>query len=260
VNESTSRNASWNADLYEGAHAFVWRHGAPLVELLAPKRGERILDVGCGTGQLTCAIAEAGASVVGFDKSEDMIVRARRNAPHVDFRVADACDARFDEPFDAVFSNATLHWVKPPERGVTTIVASLRPGGRFVAEFGGAGNVRSVCGALVDALDAAGVRDAASRVPWYFPSVGEYASLLERAGMRVTFAALVDRPTPLEDGERGLASWIAMFGEAFFEGLTARERDDAIARVETALRPSRFDGTTWTLDYVRLRIVAERTR
>src|SRR5688572_29408085 len=142
----------WDPDLYQSAHAFVWERAADLIDLLAPRPGERVLDLGCGTGQLTAQIAEGGATVLGVDRSPEMIAQARRNFPHLPFQVGDATTFSTDEPFDAVFSNATLHWVKPPAAAAARVFAALRPGGRFVAEFGGRGNVGRVCAALRHAM------------------------------------------------------------------------------------------------------------
>src|SRR5262245_22336955 len=141
-------NQTWDAGLYDGRHAFVWRHGASLVELLAPKPGERVLDLGCGTGHLTARIAEAGAVAVGLDGSAEMLKQARAAYPQLEFVQADARDFRFDEPFDAVFSNAVLHWINEPAAVIRCVRDALKPGGRFVAEFGGRGNVRAVVAAL----------------------------------------------------------------------------------------------------------------
>jgi len=150
-----------------------------LLELLGPGKGERILDLGCGTGQLTADIAATGVQVVGLDSSPEMLGQARQNYPHLKFVLADATSFRFDEPFDAVFSNAALHWVKNADAAVGSIAAALRPDGRFVAEFGGKGNIASIMGALDAVFGAA----AGERCPWWFPGIGEYAPLLEHHGL-----------------------------------------------------------------------------
>jgi trans-aconitate methyltransferase len=244
----------WDADLYDGKHAFVWRHGASLVELLAPRPGERVLDLGCGTGHLTAAIVQAGTVAVGLDHSAEMLGQARAAYPHIEFVQGDAREFAFAEPFDAVFSNATLHWVRPPEAVARRVRDALKPGGRFVAEFGGAGNVRYV----VDALHtAAGRLGLEPNVPdWYYPGVGEYATLLEKAGLEVRFATLFDRPTPLE-GEDGLRDWLRMFVGAALDVVPEGRREEFLRAVEDAARPALFrDG--WFADYRRLRVVAVR--
>src|SRR5262249_35286620 len=137
-------NAKWDPALYEDKHAFVWRHGASLVELLAPQPGEHVLDLGCGTGHLTAAIAKAGACVVGIDQSPEMIAQARKHYPNLRFESGDARRLAFAEEFDALFSNAVLHWISEAELVVQSVARALKPGGRFVAEFGGKGNVRAI--------------------------------------------------------------------------------------------------------------------
>ena len=245
----------WDARLYDDRHAFVWRSAASLVELLAPQRGERILDLGCGTGHLTAQLAAAGAEAVGIDSSAAMIDEARRSHPDVRFFVADARDYRTDNPFDAVFSNAALHWVRPPEAAVRTIHDALRPGGRFVAEFGGRGNVERVVAALRRLQS-----EYFSNAPlpdWYFPSVAEYATLLEAAGLETREAWLFDRPTPLE-GPDGLRSWVRMFATDAVAAVGANREDEFFARLEEDVRDELFGDTGWFADYRRLRITAVR--
>jgi trans-aconitate methyltransferase len=244
---------TWDTGLYDDKHSFVWKYGASLIEILAPRAGERVLDLGCGTGHLTARIAEAGAEVVGIDSSPEMIAEARRLFPSISFEVADARDFHFDEPFDAVFSNAVLHWVKPPEQAVACVRRALGPGGRFVAEFGGRGNVAAIVDALGAASRAIGL--GAWEHPWYYPSIGEYAPLLERAGLEVTDAALFDRPTPLE-GTDGLRHWVEMFARDLVARVPAADRGRFFEHVEEAARPRLLRDGTWYSDYRRLRIVA----
>src|SRR3954468_2783884 len=174
---------TWDPNLYQEKHAFVFERGGDLVELLAPKAGERILDLGCGTGQLTRRITDAGAVVTGIDHSSEMIAQAKANYPEIPFEIADVRELAVDEPFDAVFSNAVLHWVKPPERAVERISVALNPGGRFVAEFGGKGTVALIRRPIRAAAGELNPPALATIDPWYFPSVAEYASLLERHGL-----------------------------------------------------------------------------
>jgi trans-aconitate methyltransferase len=245
----------WDPGLYDGKHAFVWKHGGALVELLAPQPGERILDLGCGTGHLTAALAEAGAAVVGLDHSEEMLRQARSAYPRLEFVQGDARSFVFAEPFDAVFSNATLHWVRPPETVVGRVRDALRPGGRFVAEFGGRGNVRTIAAALQSAARRLGL--ALEAPPWYYPGVAEYASLLEAAGLEVRSALLFDRPTPLE-GPNGLRDWAAMFVRAMLDSLPPPRRDEFLRALEDEARPVLFRDGGWIADYRRLRIAAVR--
>lgn len=162
--------------MYEAKHAFVWKVADSLLELLDARAGERILDLGCGMGHLAAKIASAGADVVGLDHSQTMLDQARVSFPHLRFEQGDARGFSLDLPFDAVFSNATLHWVKPPEAAAACIAKALRPGGRFVAEFGGRGNVQTIESAMQTAATQFGL--SAPESLWYFPSIAEYTAVL----------------------------------------------------------------------------------
>jgi trans-aconitate 2-methyltransferase len=245
----------WDPQLYDGKHAFVWQHGASLVELLAPRPGERILDLGCGTGHLTAVLAEAGAVPVGLDHSAEMLAEARIKYPQLTFLQADARHFRVDEPCDAVFSNAALHWIKEPEAVLRCIHDALKLGGRFVAEFGGRGNVRTIASALETATEHLGLGPI--QLPWYYPSVGDYAALAEAAGLEVRQAHLFDRPTPLQ-GASGLRDWVAMFARFALDRVPVGRRDLFLQTVEDLTRPTLFRDGTWVADYRRLRIVAVR--
>jgi trans-aconitate methyltransferase len=251
----------WNAELYESKHAFVWQYGRSLIELLSPQSGERILDLGCGTGQLTQQIAIAHAQVTGIDRSPTMIETAQQNYPALEFLVADAQSFEVDRPFDAVFSNAVLHWILDPDSVIYSVYQALKPGGRFVAEFGGKGNVQSIVQALYHALET--IQSTPPEAHWYFPSIAEYTTRLERQGFEVTDATLLDRPTPLS-GEDGLANWLQMFASRFLEKLSDEERplagisqrSQVIRSVEQELRPALYQADHWIADYRRLRVVA----
>lgn len=245
----------WNADLYNDKCSFVWKMASGLLDLLEAKPGERILDVGCGTGHLTAQIAETGAQVIGTDASSTMIQQAREKYPSLRFEVMDAREIAFPEPFDAVFSNATLHWIKEPARVVAGIAKALRPGGRFVAEFGGKGNVKGFSEAVERAWRKVGLPGSAPS-PWYYPGIAEYAELLEKHGLEVTYATLFDRPTPLEDRERGLRTWLEMFGGALAGKLSQEQRQGLMAAVEEEARPALWRNGQWVMDYRRLRVVA----
>lgn len=243
--------SGWDAARYQDKHSFVWRYGADLLELLAPKPGERILDVGCGTGQLTAEMAQRGAHVVGLDMSTDMLAEALKNFPSLTFVLGDAASFDFAEPFDAVFSNAALHWVRNAEGAVASIARALGPGGRFVAEFGGKGNIATVQAALRTVLGPS----ADEMSPWYYPSVGEYAPILERYGLEVRHASLFDRPTPLE-GENGLEQWLRMFGQTYLRQFSPDREAEIIRQLVEQLRPVLYRDGVWTVDYRRLRVVA----
>lgn len=253
--QSPADNKDWNSDLYQDKHAFVWQYGEDLLKLLDPKPGEYILDLGCGTGQLTEKIALTGAEVMGIDSAPAMIEKAKQNYPHLLFAVADARDFQVHQPLDAVFSNATLHWVKEPEKAIACIYQELKPGGRFVAEFGGKGNIQAIAQALHMALETIGI-NAETLNPWYFPSIAEYSTLLEQQGFEVAYAMLFARPTFLADKEAGMANWLQMFASNFFVGLSADQQLQVIRQVEQSLKPTLYSEGNWTADYKRLRILA----
>jgi len=246
----------WQAALYDTKLGFNTHFGHDLVQLLAPRPGETILDLGCGTGDLAQKIAESGTTVTGIDNSPTMIARAREKYPTLRFVQADAQDFAFPPgTFDAVFSNAALHWMKNAASVVACVWNVLKPGGRFVAEFGGKGNIQAVVDAITASLTAAGY-PVDDPNPWYYPSIGEYATLLERQGFRVTQALHFDRPTRLDDGERGLANWLTMFAGMFYQVVPEAERAARYADVADRLRPILFRDGAWAIDYVRLRVAA----
>jgi len=257
-NTSTANRPStqWNARLYDDKHSFVFKYGEDVVHQLAPKQGERILDLGCGTGYLTNLIAQAGARVVGIDKSASMIERAKAAYPDLDFQVRSATDFHFDTPFDAIFSNATLHWVLEKEHAVDNIYQNLRPGGRLILEMGGKGNVEEIVVATRKALTRHGYYSNAATQVWYFPSVGEYTTLLEKRGFRIRFASHFDRPTELQDTENGIKDWIKMFGNAFFSDIPDSAIEPVLLEIQEAVRPTNYRNQTWYGNYKRLRIEA----
>jgi trans-aconitate methyltransferase len=254
---ATPQGSQWNAGLYDDKHSFVWKMAAGVLDLLEAKPGERILDLGCGTGHLTSQIAEKGAKVLGVDRSASMVQQAREKYPTLQFEVMDAREISFAEPFDAVFSNATLHWIKEPEKVIAGIAAAVKPGGRFVAEFGGKGNTKQLLAALGRAWRKLAIAGPPPD-PWYYPSIAEYSVLLEKHGLEVTYAILFDRPTPLEDGERGLHNWLKMFGNTLLEKLSPEQQAQLLVTVEEEARPKLFQNGTWVLDYRRLRLVAKK--
>ncbi|MCF2146202.1 methyltransferase domain-containing protein [Desmonostoc muscorum LEGE 12446] len=255
MNNLVIPDRDWDSNLYQDKHAFVWQYGEDLLQLLNPQPGESILDLGSGTGQLTEKIAQAGAQVWGIDSAPAMIEKARENYPHIRFDIADATNFQVEQPFDAVFSNAVLHWVKQADSAIASIHQALKPRGRFVAEFGGKGNVLAIATALSNALEAINI-SAQALNPWYFPSIGEYATLLEQQGFDVIYSTLFARPTPLAEGEAGMANWIQMFASSFLTGLSDEQQIQVIRVVEEYLKPTLYQQGTWIADYRRIRIVA----
>jgi trans-aconitate methyltransferase len=248
--------SAWDAKLYDDKHSFVWEKAKGAVDLLAPKPGEQILDLGCGTGHLTAQIASSGAEVIGVDRSPEMIAQAVRQYPAIKFEVADARALSYEEQFDAVFSNAALHWILEPEKVVIGVAKALKPGGRFAAEFGGKGNIRRVVEAISRACAKLGVPSPSADEIWYYPSLAEYAALLEKHGLEVREASLFDRPTRLEDGEKGLEIWLRMFAKFMLDRLPAERQDLFLREVEDQARPHLFHDGSWEVDYRRLRILA----
>ncbi len=244
----------WDTQRYLDRHQFIIERGRALIDLLAPQPCERILDLGCGTGDIAAAIEVRGAKVVGVDASPAMIASARERFPAGDFRVADAAELPFAGEFDAIFSHAVLHWVKRAEEAARGIARALKPGGRFVAEFGGWRNCAALEAAFAQALEEIAAR--AYQSPWFFPRLSDYASRLEANGLVVRAAWYFDLPTPLK-GEDGLRQWLAQFLPHHLDGLEPVECEAVLAKTESLLRPTiRKDGAWWA-DYRRLRVVAE---
>lgn len=249
----TGAKQRWDPERYHRNASFVAELGAPLIDLLAPRPGERVLDLGCGHGTLTEQLAARGATVVGVDASAEQVAAAR--ARGLEAYVADGHALTFEAAFDAVLSNAALHWMTRPDQVIDGVWQALKPGGRFVGEMGGAGNVRRVKAALADALARRG-RDAATADPWYFPTPEDYAGRLAARGFRVEDIALIERPTPLPGP---LSDWLETFAESFLSLAPEAERGELAAEVEAALAAELSDGAgRWTVDYVRLRFVARK--
>jgi trans-aconitate methyltransferase len=244
---------TWNSQAYATNARFVADLGLPVVEWLNPQPGERILDLGCGDGALTIKLKQLGCEVVGVDASENLIQAAQ--ALGLDAHVMDGHKLEFDRPFDAVFSNAALHWMQQPEQVIAGVARSLKPGGRFVGEFGGAGNVATIHQALMAGMRALGY-DPEILNPWYFPTPEAYQTQLEAAGFEVQQIALIPRPTPLPTGVRG---WLETFANPFTQVLPEGDRSAFLDTVINTVEPQLCDAAgQWTADYVRLRFVAKK--
>ncbi len=250
----------WNAELYDQKHGFVFKYGENVLDLLEPKPGENILDLGCGSGYLTNAIREEGAKVLGVDSSVEMIAKAKQSYPETAFKVANATNLGFDASFNAVFSNAVLHWIKAEDQPkmLGAVFTALKPGGRFVAEMGGKGNVRLMISTLRKVLIQFGYQQQSGMEYLFFPSVGEYTSILEKAGFKVSYAALFDRETLLQDQAEGVKKWITMFASDFFIGIKEAHQPEILQKLTQQLQPYYQRNGEWYADYKRLRFIATK--
>ncbi|MGO8840495.1 MAG: class I SAM-dependent methyltransferase [Methyloceanibacter sp.] len=242
----------WSADDYARNGRFVSELTRPVLDLLAPKQGERILDLGCGDGVLTEEIAASGAVVLGADLSEELLAAAAAKGLKV--QRVDGHALPFEAEFDAVFSHAALHWMRRPDLVIAGVARALRPRGRFVGELGGHGNVAAIATAM-RAVGAARGGNPARVAPWFFPAASEYRRLLEQGGFSVKAIMLVPCPTRLETGMEG---WLTTFGRSFFEQFEEPERTEVLTEVIELLRASLCDAEgEWTADHIRLRFAAE---
>lgn len=243
----------WNAQTYERNARFVSDLGMPVVELLAPQPGQRVLDLGCGDGALTAKLQAIGCVVTGIDPSEDFVRAAV--ARGIDAHIVDARQLEFDEEFDAVFSNAVLHWIPEADRVAEGVFRALKPGGRFVGEFGGHGNIAAIMTSLVATLRRLDIQ-VEERLGWYYPTVAEYRTVLEHAGFIVESIELIPRPTPLPTGMIG---WLQTFRGTYLREKLGVQADTAMNEIVENLRFALCDGSgNWTADYVRLRFHARR--
>jgi trans-aconitate methyltransferase len=247
----TDAGQTWSPERYAANARFVSDLGVPVLDLLGPCAGLRVLDLGCGDGALTVRLRDAGASVTGVDASPEMIAAACRLG--LDARVMNGAELAFDEEYDAVFSNAALHWMTRPAEVIAGVWRALRPGGHFVGEFGGHGNVATITTALEAELRARGI---APRRPWFFPTVAEYRSLLAARGFEVSNIGLFARPTPLPGS---LVDWLRTFSGPYADLLAETEREEFMGAVAAACAPRLRDASgAWHVDYVRLRFAAQK--
>ena len=249
-------NIDWNASDYQKNFSFVPSYGESVMSLLTKPAGAFVVDLGCGNGSLTPKLAEKGYRVLGIDDSDTMLALAKVNHPEQTFRKGNAINFQLEEKADAIFSNAVLHWIdaKDQQELLNNLVQQILPGGEFVCEFGGYGNAEKVHSTLEQCFRERGL--AYPRV-FFFPTIGQYAPMLEKAGFRVEYATLFDRPT-VQVGPDGLANWIRMFVKEPFREVPEPVQDEIIQETVRRLRGTLWDGDHWSVDYVRIRFRAVR--
>ena len=243
----------WNPEIYGANARFVADLGEPLLLLLEPKVGDLILDLGCGDGALTKKIAASGAKVIGVDSSYEQMRASKQHG--LRGLVMDGQALCFKACFDAVFTNAALHWMKQPLHAAIGVRNALRSGGRFIGEFGGKANVEVIRKALHEGLRRRDI-DPWSVDPWYFPSTDEYAQLLAQVGFTVDYIELVPRPTKLPGDILG---WLEVFAQPFTNAIPPAARPAFLDEVRHQLKPTLLDADgRWEADYVRLRFKAHK--
>lgn len=249
-------NIKWDTKNYIDNFSFVHEYGEDVLALIDAEPGSLVVDLGCGSGALTKKLAERGYEVLGADASADMVAAAKAAYPELNFVCADAVTFEPERRADVIFSNAVMHWIDRDKQGEAAkhIYDALVPGGKFVCEFGGSGCARSVHETLAELFAERGLT---YKNPFYFPTIGEYTPILEAAGFTVRYAVLFDRPT-VQKTEDGLANWIRMFDKVPFEGLAPELAEKIIAEAAEKLRPVLYRDGKWIVDYVRIRLKAEK--
>ena len=249
-------NIKWDSENYLKNFSFVGRYGEDVLNLVDTSENVMAIDLGCGNGCLTEKLAEKGFRVLGIDASEDMIKTAKKLHSNIDFVMADAAEFDLHEKADVIFSNAMLHWIdaNKQENTMSNISSQLKSNGQFVCEFGGKGNCEAVHSALETAFRKRGLIYPRT---FYFPSIGEYTPILEKYGLKVTYAALFNRPTE-QNTQQGLENWIRMFIKTPFENMESEQSDEIINEAVFALKERLYKNGKWFVDYVRIRIKAEK--
>ncbi len=249
-------NIKWDAQNYKEHFSFVPQYGEDVMSLFTKAAGSKVVDLGCGNGSLTPKLAERGYDVVGIDASEEMIALAKQEYPELKFMRGDALSFQLEEKADAIFSNAVFHWIdrENQEKLAENIASQLKDGGELVCEFGGYGCGEAVHSTLEKCFEKRNLKYPRT---FYFPTIGEYAPILEKYGLRVEYANLFDRPT-VQKSEDGLVDWINMFVKKPFEGVEAEMKDSILEETKTILKDKLFIDGKWYIDYVRIRIRARK--
>lgn len=243
----------WNAELYAQEHDFVPEYGKKLLDFIPASHELFLLDLGCGTGELTALLARKAGHVIGIDASPEMIRIAKAKVPHGDFRVLDACALPWKHFFDVVFSNAVFHWI--PDHGVLLqrIFEALKDGGKLVCEFGAEGNIRHIQCAFRAVLERYGHK---YENPFFFPSVETYRHIMTQQGFSLEHIEAYDRPTPLKGGNSGLRNWLRQFFANDLRLFSEAAQEPLFEEMEERLRVAFWDGNQWIVDYRRLRVIA----
>lgn len=249
-------NIQWNAENYQQNFAFVFNYGESVLSLLDLPKGVAVLDLGCGNGHLTAQLRNKGYNVFGMDDSEDMLKTACQNYPDIEFLQGNAVDFKLKKPVEGIFSNAVFHWIDEHKQlqMLKNIAANLVKNGELVFEFGGYGCGRAVHTELARLFRQHGLKYV---MPFYFPTIGQYAPLLEKAGFKIEYAVLFDRFTPVK-GENGIVDWIKMFDKKPFENIAPALAEQIRQQAQDNLRDKLFKNDVWHVDYVRIRMKARK--
>lgn len=248
-------NIAWNAEKYTEDFSFVHQYGNGVLELIGTDNVNTILDLGCGNGAISKTLKDKGFAVKGIDASKELLDIAKNNDSEIQFIQADATDFKLEEPVDVVFSNAVFHWIDRKKQAdmLSCVYNALKDNGQFVFEFGGIGNNQRIHHALEKVFLEYGYE---YKMPFYFPTIGEYSGLLEKAGFQVRYALLFDRFTELK-GDNGLVDWINMFVKTPFSVINGDGVKDAmIEKAVTSLSDDLYKDGIWYADYVRIRMKA----
>ncbi len=244
----------WNSNLYDNAQAFVSEYGKDLISFIPTGDNLNILDLGCGTGDLTNEIKQNGNhNIIGVDSSQEMVDKAKEKYKDIDFTVCDATKLPFTNKFDVIFSNAVFHWISDQTALHTAIYTALKKDGMLICEFGGYQNIANISRAFGNAIAKFG---GGYKSPFYFPKVEDHAKILEDAGFVIEKIYDYDRPTPLPNADLGLRQWVCQFFSGDLEKYSNQE--EILAMVEDELRATMFDGEKWIADYRRLRVIAKK--